>query len=160
MRSLFGAPTNMTVWGAYCVWDRSTLQISYCYPEGYTVVGPSNSTTCAMYASGPTNGPPGSIVPPPPMVTMSLPPDAPVINKFKPSPAAPAYQRDEATHCFEFDHAGMPTYVRGTSQGYWYFEGNVVPYPAVSVLSLYANGPDSSEAPIIGTLSLSTPPIT
>ena len=88
------------------------------------------------------------------MVTMSLPPDAPVIQKFKPSPAAPAYQRDEATHCFEFDHAGMPTYVRGTSQGYWYFEGNVVPYPAVSVLSLYANGPGSSEAPIIGTLSL------
>ena len=59
-RSLFGAPTTSTVWGAYCVWDRSTLQISYCYPEGYTIVGPSSPSTCALYASGPSSAPPSA----------------------------------------------------------------------------------------------------
>ena len=42
------------------MWDRSTLQISYCYPEGYTIVGPSSPSTCAMYASGPSGAPPSA----------------------------------------------------------------------------------------------------
>ena len=48
------------MWGAYCVWDRSTLQISYCYPEGYSIVGPSSPSTCALYASGPSSAPPSA----------------------------------------------------------------------------------------------------
>ena len=62
-RSLFGAPTTSTVWGAYCVWNRSSLQISYCYPEGYAIAGPSSPSTCAMYASGPSNAPPAAAGP-------------------------------------------------------------------------------------------------
>ena len=107
---------------------------------------PSPRTSCGA--------PGGPAMPPPAMVTMSLPSSAPILAKFAPSPPQPAYQRDEATHCFEFDTTGMPSYVRGMAQGFWYFEGPVVPSPGVSVLSLYANGPNSNEAPIIGTLSL------
>ena len=59
-RSLFGAPTTSTVWGAYYVWDRSTLEISYCYPEGYSIVGSSSPSTCALYASGPSSAPPSA----------------------------------------------------------------------------------------------------
>ena len=81
-------------------------------------------------------------------------PDSALIDAFMPSPAYPAFQRNEIYHCFSFDSStGKPNYVRGTAQGYWYFEGPVND-GSVSVLGIYSNQLEFDNNPIVGTLSL------
>lgn len=57
-RSLFTASSATAVTGCYCVYNETLGIVEYCYPEAYTVVGPSTTTTCATFlVQAPTSAP-------------------------------------------------------------------------------------------------------
>lgn len=63
--------------------------------------------------------------------------------------------------CYEYDAKGVPIYVRGTAQGWWYFEGSVSPSNPSDLtflsasMELYSNNPVRGSQSIAGTITLS-----
>ena len=63
-----------------------------------------------------------------------------------------AYFANQSYHCFD-ETAGFPTYVRGLTSGYFYFEGPVQD-DGVAVVAVYANDIRYGYYPIAGSLTL------
>jgi hypothetical protein len=83
-------------------------------------------------------------------------PQGQLTDSFDPSPPG-AFNQSEAVHCFSMGSNGVPNFVRGMAQGYWYYEGPIVPGQP-SILSLLANAPVLGQPSIIGTMAIQYAP--
>ena len=110
--NLFVAPSSTTVNGFYC--SGSAGKIDYCVEEFYTLGSrqPAAELNCTA-----------NIPPPPPVSTMRLTlPTGPLTALFDPTGTPNSIY---SFHCFTLDDTGKPTFVHGTAQTYWYFEGPI-----------------------------------
>jgi hypothetical protein len=78
---------------------------------------------------------------------------APQSYCFPPSGDCP-YMTNQTFHCFDFDSNGVPNYVRGLAQGYWYYSGPVAAEGQTSVLAIYANNPTNHEYALVGSMTI------
>ena len=83
-----------------------------------------------------------------PTMRLSLP-TGPLTNLFAPGGTA---DFQHAFFCFTLGRDGMPTFVHGTAQMYWYFEGPI-DASRMATLTLYAVNAFNGK-PIMATLTL------
>jgi hypothetical protein len=131
------------------VYDDATGLIDYCYAENYNKNGTATEAECQEYwYDAPTMAP----TPPPPSRSFQYNVGSSLTKYFSPVHSPGAYFANQSIHCFD-ETDGAPTYVRGLTSGYFYFEGQI-DSNGLAVVVVYTNDIRYGYYPIAGSLTL------